>query len=470
MNKIIIILTAVLGVILLVAGAVLHWLVVPNVIHNRVKDEMQLRNGTDEFDLFKKLPVPLQWKMTYFRINNAKEFDTSKDVMKLNYSEIGPFVYDEYREKYDIEFSKDGSSVTYREKRNFIFNQKLSGKNHFNDTIMMVSPLFGVVGSFLKALSAKGPEHFPGVKDHLKSIATPIGAYDIAFGKLPWMMYKNFFNNTEAKDPIQVVDTGKHDISKLYQYINYDKSINGTQDVWNKSGSCNDIKGTDAVQFKPFLTENDVIYAFEPMLCRSIKFAHDPKVMKSVSVKGIDTIRYYATDDNFARTVENMCYCTEKDLDMCPADLVNLNNCGASAGIMDMLVSTPYFYPFTENLKNTTMLPPLPMSYENYGTYLDIEPLSGVVLNAKKRLQLYIQLKNNSVGTGFLDGLKSTYGKAFVPIMIIEESGQIDNENAQKLKDKVLTPKKVATISLIATMSLGGLLLLIAGGCAFFNR
>lgn len=142
MNKIIIILTAVLGVILLVAGAVLHWLVVPNVIHNRVKNEMQLRNGTDEFDLFKKLPVPLQWKMTYFRINNAKEFDTSKDVMKLNYSEIGPFVYDEYREKYDIEFSKDGSSVTYREKRNFIFNQKLSGKNHFNDTIMMVSPLF----------------------------------------------------------------------------------------------------------------------------------------------------------------------------------------------------------------------------------------------------------------------------------------------------------------------------------------
>lgn len=54
--------------------------------------------------------------------------------------------------------------------------------------------------------------------------------------------------------------------------------------------------------------------------------------------------------------------------------------------------------------------------------------------------------------------------------MIIEESGEIDDENAQKLKDKVITPRKTATIILIATMSLGGLLLLIAGGCAFYYR
>lgn len=133
------------------------------------------------------------------------------------------------------------------------------------------------------------------------------------------------------------------------------------------------------------------------MLCKSFKFSHDSNVMKSISVKGIDTIRYYATDDNFARSSANMCFCTEKNLDMCPADLINLNNCGASKGLIDMLVSTPYFFQFEKNLKNSTMKAPLTMNYENYGTFLDIEPLTGVVLNAKKRLQLYIQLKNNSV-------------------------------------------------------------------------
>lgn len=134
------------------------------------------------------------------------------------------------------------------------------------------------------------------------------------------------------------------------------------------------------------------------MVCSSFKFAHNPNVMKSVSVKGIDTIRYYATADNFARSSANMCFCTEVNEDMCPADLVNLKKCGASKGLMDMLVSTPYFYPFFENPKNTTLKAPLPMNYKNYGTFLDIEPLTGVVLSAKKRLQLNIQLKNNSVG------------------------------------------------------------------------
>lgn len=142
MNKIFITSTAVVGAILIVLGAVLHWAVVPSIIHNKIIDEMTLRNGTDTFNLFKKLAVPLQWKMTYFRINNPEDFDKSKDVMKLNYSEVGPFVYDEYRSKYEIQFSKDDSSVSYREKSNFVFNKKLSGKHGFNDTIMMVSPLF----------------------------------------------------------------------------------------------------------------------------------------------------------------------------------------------------------------------------------------------------------------------------------------------------------------------------------------
>lgn len=142
MNKIVIISTAVLGVILIVVGAVLHWAVVPAIIRNKVIEEMTLRNGTETFELFKKLPVPLQWKMTFFRINNPEEFDKTKDVMTLNYSEVGPFVYDEYRNKYDIKFSKDGSSVSYREKSDFVFSQKLSGKLHFNEEIMMVSPLF----------------------------------------------------------------------------------------------------------------------------------------------------------------------------------------------------------------------------------------------------------------------------------------------------------------------------------------
>lgn len=101
--------------------------------------------------------------------------------------------------------------------------------------------------------------------------------------------------------------------------------------------------------------------------------------MKSVTIKGIDTIRYYATDDNFARIPENICHCKEDNFDKCPADLLNLNNCGVAKGLMDMLISSPYFQPFPENLKNTTIKAPLPSTYENYGTFVDVEPVSFVL-------------------------------------------------------------------------------------------
>nr|AUG84551.1 sensory neuron membrane protein [Tyrophagus putrescentiae] len=397
MNKFIYISVGVVGAILLVLGAILHWAVIPKIIHNKVIDQMQLRNGTEAFERFSKLPVPLQWKMTFFEISNPEEFDKNKDVMKLKFNEKGPYVYDEHREKYEIEFSKDGFNVSYKEKRDYVFNAKLSGKGLSpDDSLKLVSPVFGIVSQLLSAYT--DPRYMDAsIKKRIQSIATDVVVKEIAFGTNDYLLSKSFFNDSTAPPLVQVVDTGKKDISQLFHFLKYGDSENGKQKVWNNVGPCNDIKGTDAVQFKPFLTEQDHLYAFEPMICKSFKLVHDPKVMQSTSIKGIDTIRYYATDDNFARIPENQCHCTEKNFDLCPADLLNLNNCGVAKGMMDMLVSSPYFQPFPENLRNTTIHAPLPMTYENYGTYVDVEPLTGVVLNARKRLQLYVQLKRGSI-------------------------------------------------------------------------
>lgn len=53
---------------------------------------------------------------------------------------------------------------------------------------------------------------------------------------------------------------------------------------------------------------------------------------------------------------------------------------------------------------------------------------------------------------------------------MIEEGGEVDEKNAQMLKDKAITPKKAATIGMIVMMTLGALLLVISGGCAYFTR
>lgn len=143
MNKIIPISIAVVGAILFVLGAVLHWAVIPGIIRNKVIDEMQLRNGTEAFERFSKLPVPLQWKMTFFEVVNPEEFNKNKDVMKLQFKEKGPYVFDEHRNKHEIEFSKDMHNVSYKETRAYVFNSKLSGPNLLpNDTLTLVSPVF----------------------------------------------------------------------------------------------------------------------------------------------------------------------------------------------------------------------------------------------------------------------------------------------------------------------------------------
>ena len=160
---------------------------------------------------------------------------------------------------------------------------------------------------------------------------------------------------------------------KLKSYFN--NKITSRQDVWNNPGSCNDIKGTDGSQFKPSITEYDVIYAYEPLVCRWGKLIHDSKVMPSVDHRGIDSIRFFASDDNFARSEQNRCYCVEDSYDDCPANLINMKRCGFAKGVMDMLISAPYFQPFPEILNSTSIKPPLPLNYLNYGTYLDVEPV-----------------------------------------------------------------------------------------------
>jgi len=54
--------------------------------------------------------------------------------------------------------------------------------------------------------------------------------------------------------------------------------------------------------------------------------------------------------------------------------------------------------------------------------------------------------------------------------MWVEEAGDVDEKNAQKLKDEVFGPKRIFTGLLIGAMAAGVLIVIIAGGCAFFRR
>ena len=145
--------------------------------------------------------------------------------------------------------------------------------------------------------------------------------------------------------------------------------------VWKPFGICNFVNGTDGTQFKPFLTEDDQIWAFEPMLCRKLDFLshHGNISMSNVEIKGIPTIRFVVTYENFARSLRNRCFCLEDSEDKCPAGALNLVAC-SSAQNVEVIASSPYFYT-NPTLLNQSHLEMKHFSLNQYGTILDIEPV-----------------------------------------------------------------------------------------------
>lgn len=45
-------------------------------------------------------------------------------------NEVGPYVYDEYYNKFDIQWLDDGDTIVYNNQKFYVFNQQKSGKSY----------------------------------------------------------------------------------------------------------------------------------------------------------------------------------------------------------------------------------------------------------------------------------------------------------------------------------------------------
>lgn len=90
----------------------------------------------------------------YFEVQNPQEVLFSK--AKPLVSEIGPYSYDEYYNKFDIEWLEDGDSVRYYTQKYYVYNSEKSGPGLTeNDTILMPYP---TVAGFKYILDAIPPQ------------------------------------------------------------------------------------------------------------------------------------------------------------------------------------------------------------------------------------------------------------------------------------------------------------------------
>lgn len=237
---------------------------------------------------------------------------------------------------------------------------------------------------------------------------------------------------------------------------------------------CNWIRGTDAYQFPPFLGDrsDEDLWIFTTDLCRSmpLRFASEG------DVDGIEIVRYIVPlDSGNINKKNNICFCKDFDPDVieenenclvdkgadsdeydisnctiqhCHDGLQNLEYCQKSPVIM----CSPHFFMAEEQLDNFDSSIQRPAA-EKDQTYLDIEPVTGMVVRAHKRIQINMPI----VPTGrdeivFLKDIKPL--PAF-PVLWLDEGADIDQENIDKIKSMVTTPLLLLDILKYGMIALG---------------
>ena len=225
-----------------------------------------------------------------------------------------------------------------------------------------------------------------------------------------------FTNHTDVSDALQsktsTFKTGANDLEEIGQYVEWQE--NTTVTVW---ASPETVRGTGGTQFAPGVTPSETLVVWVSELLRAVDFVFT----KETQVEGIDLLRFELSDDTLkssSQLAANAKYYQ---------GIAGLANMTAAQGI-PLFLSKPHFLDADSTLGNNMGISAA--DPEKHDTFLDVEPITGAVMNAKKRLQINLQVyASNYFSKDIIDEM--------LPLVWIEEGGAIQPDQAQAFKDAV---------------------------------
>ena len=93
--------------------------------------EVIFSNGTEAYNNWQNPPVPVLFKVWIFNITNADEFEKNSSAI-LTFNEVGPYVYQEKKEKNIFRETQD--TITFGPRSVFTFRSDLSGNLSLTDS------------------------------------------------------------------------------------------------------------------------------------------------------------------------------------------------------------------------------------------------------------------------------------------------------------------------------------------------
>ncbi|XP_069026111.1 lysosome membrane protein 2-like isoform X1 [Embiotoca jacksoni] len=425
------------------------------LMHNRLKKEIVLVEGSRVFGSWKSPPPPVYMEYFFFNMTNMKEFLKGA---KPEVNQVGPYTYREYRYKDNVSMLANESKVSAYNTKSFVFMRERSVGDPAVDNITTVNiPAWAVMeqakGSFWRAsmvsiwmntlnsglfTTRTVDELLWGYEDPLLArVAATKPDVEKIFG----LMYKK--NGTN--DGEFIYHTG------VQNYLDY-----GRVETWKgqsqltfwTSNQSNAINGSDGSAFHPLLEKNERIYIFTPDLCRSIYMEFE----KDVEVKGIPAYRFTPPRSVLASKEENP---ANKGFCVTPKEclgtgLLKVSPCRKGAPVV---ASFPHFYLADD--KYVSAIEGMSPERTHHQTFLDLNPTTGVIVRANKRAQINVLISR-------LSGFPNTrnLNDTIFPVMFINESVVIDDASAARVHKLLLIVTLVSNFPLII-VALGTIMLAV---------
>merc|ERR1719495_371987 len=208
------------------------------------------------------------------------------------------------------------------------------------------------------------------------------------------------------------IDNGANNIKDYLKILEFNGQSSLPQSWWpdiakipsqtemGGRGVCHDIMGTDGTMFAPGIDSDKKLWIFVSDLCRSIWPEYD-KEDEGRQVMGIDVQRFRAPKEVFKMSnPDNFCYCqkfadcaivnkTDDSYDNSPCKkdgcVDGLIQVGPCLGGAPISMSSPHFFNGDEDLVKA--FKGLKPDKNKHDTVLDIEPITGLAVNAAKKIQ-----------------------------------------------------------------------------------
>ncbi|XP_069834348.1 lysosome membrane protein 2 [Dendropsophus ebraccatus] len=442
-----------LSLLLLIASIVLllaHTFM--DTVEGQVKKATILKNGTEAYNNWVAPPPPIYMQFYFFNVTNPLEvLDGEKPVV----DEIGPYTYREYRPKEDVDFLENGTEVSAVSPKTYIFEPDKSVGNPEVDLIRTInipivtlleiskqSEYFKYVKSFLDAVLKTYKEGIfvtRSVHELLWGYKDPV--LSLVHALVPHIsdMFGLFYNMNATSDGTYVFQSGSSGYLDFARIVKW----NGERNLkWWTSDTCNMINGTDGTSFHPLVNKDDILYMFSSDLCRSIFAVYE----SSDVVKGIPVFRFSPPAKVFANisiNPDNAGFCVPKG-NCLPSGLLNVSMCKQGAPI---ILSSPHFYQSEQSVINSVVR--IKPKKEDDETFMDINPLTGILIRAAKRIQVNVYVRQIPE-YDITQNLQTLY----FPVMYLNESVLIDDQSAGKLRSVLLEARVVANVPFII-MALG---------------